>query len=351
VQPISRYWLVLAGTAAGAGWLLTLVHVPAAWFLGPMAVAGAVSTRWGKTHELPAWILLAAQAIIGSALSTTFTPSTLDIFLRYWFVILAIIAALLSISLASGWLLAHVGRLDLATALLGMLPGGAPGMVALSEELDADTRLVAVMQTLRIMLVVGLLAIVAILLPPADVTSSPDNTGSVTTASTGVPWLLYGVTLGSTALGAWAGLATRLPAGALVGPALLGSVLGAVGIAHAVWPPLVLDITYALIGISVGLQFDVEALREIGRLTAAFVISTLALIGSAALLGWLLVLLVGIDPLTAYLATTPGGLNVVAILSLESGANAPLVIAIGLLRFLAILLLGPWLVRWCISYS
>jgi membrane AbrB-like protein len=101
----------------------------------------------------------------------------------------------------------------------------------------------------------------------------------------------------------------------------------------------------------VGLQFDVEALREIGRLTAAFVISTLALIGSAALLGWLLVLLVGIDPLTAYLATTPGGLNVVAILSLESGANAPLVIAIGLLRFLAILLLGPWLVRWCISYS
>jgi hypothetical protein len=49
--------------------------------------------------------------------------------------------------------------------------------------------------------------------------------------------------------------------------------------------------------------------------------------------------------LTAYLATTPGGLDAVAIIALGSGADAPLVLAVQLLRLFAVVLAGSLLGR------
>jgi hypothetical protein len=96
----------------------------------------------------------------------------------------------------------------------------------------------------------------------------------------------------------------------------------------------------------VGLQFDIPALRTVGRLLPMFIASTLLLIVSAATMGWLLAFFTGADLLSAYLATTPGGLNMVTIVALESSADVLLVLSINLLRFLMILLFGPGVVRW-----
>jgi uncharacterized protein len=43
------------------------------------------------------------------------------------------------------------------------------------------------------------------------------------------------------------------------------------------------------------------------------------------------------------LATTPGGIDSVAIVALGSGANAPLVLAIQMLRVLAVIAAGSFL--------
>ena len=74
-------------------------------------------------------------------------------------------------------------------------------------------------------------------------------------------------------------------------------------------------------------------------------LATLALIALCGLSAWLLTHLLGIDGLTAFLATSPGGLNSVAIIAVGSGADVPLVLAIQTLRLFLIILVGPPLAR------
>jgi membrane AbrB-like protein len=74
--------------------------------------------------------------------------------------------------------------------------------------------------------------------------------------------------------------------------------------------------------------------------------STLGLVVACAALGWALAALTGIDGMTAYLATTPGGIDSVAIMALGCGADAPLVLAVQMLRLLAVILAGSLLGRW-----
>jgi len=50
---------------------------------------------------------------------------------------------------------------------------------------------------------------------------------------------------------------------------------------------------------------------------------------------------VGLDPLTAYLATSPGGADSVAVIAATSAVDAGFVMAMQLARFLMVLVFGP----------
>jgi membrane AbrB-like protein len=67
-----------------------------------------------------------------------------------------------------------------------------------------------------------------------------------------------------------------------------------------------------------------------------------------ALSGGIAVLLhigAGIDPLTAYLATSPGGMDSLAIIAAASGADMGFVMAIQTSRLVIVLITGPPLAR------
>ena len=59
----------------------------------------------------------------------------------------------------------------------------------------------------------------------------------------------------------------------------------------------------------------------------------------------LMVVFAGVDPLTAYLATSPGGADSVAIIAGSAQVDAPYVMAMQLARFLVVVFLGPFLAR------
>jgi len=50
--------------------------------------------------------------------------------------------------------------------------------------------------------------------------------------------------------------------------------------------------------------------------------------------------------LTAYLATTPGGIDSIAVIALESGVDAPLVLAVQMLGLVAVIFAGSLPGRW-----
>ncbi len=156
----------------------------------------------------------------------------------------------------------------------------------------------------------------------------------------------YAMTLLVAVLGAWAGTRLRLPAGALLGPLILGVVLEEFGVVHLAWPPGVPQAAYLVLGLWVGLLFDAASVKGAGRLFPLVLASTVGLVLACAVLGWAFAALTGVDGMTAYLATTPGGIDSVAIVALGSGADAPLVLAMQMLRLLAVVLAGSLLGRW-----
>jgi membrane AbrB-like protein len=294
---------------------------------------------------------IAAQAVVGVALSASFDPSALAALARYWPLVSGSVALILGLSVASGLVLARVARLDPATAVLGMIPGGAPGMVAMSDELGADTPLVAFMQYARLCLVAVSASLLArFVLEGTDGGPAAHTAAMVLAQAQSSGFISQCVQYGTTALlallGAWAGLRFGLPAGALVGPVLLGVIAGAAGIEHGTWPPGVLPAANVVIGMWVGLRFDRAAIRHVRRLLLPVVGAMLALMAGCALVSWAWVVTIGLDPLSAYLATTPGGIDAVAIAALDSGAAMAVILPVQVLRLLVMVLAGPFLVRW-----
>ena len=74
-------------------------------------------------------------------------------------------------------------------------------------------------------------------------------------------------------------------------------------------------------------------------------LSAFLLIALCATFSWLLHHFTACDPLTAYLATTPGGLDSVLLLAMDSQTDLPFVVATQSLRLFLVILTGPIIAR------
>jgi membrane AbrB-like protein len=136
--------------------------------------------------------------------------------------------------------------------------------------------------------------------------------------------------------------ATGMATLALLAPLILSGALTLAGMPFAV-PALVLDAAYAVIGLSVGLRFTLESLRGAARILPTALALIAALCVASAALGLLLVPLAHVTSVDAYLATTPGGFYVAVAAATDLGVDATFVLAVQVLRLMAMLLAAPLL--------
>ena len=133
----------------------------------------------------------------------------------------------------------------------------------------------------------------------------------------------------------------RLQAWALLGPMLLLSTLHAAGWVNIDLPRWLLAAAYALLGWHIGLGFRRDALIHAGRALPVVVAAAVCLIGLCGALAWCLTRLAHTDALTAYLATSPGGLDSVAIIATSTPhVDLPFVLALQALRLVFVILPG-----------
>jgi membrane AbrB-like protein len=343
-------WMVLGVGSLLAGLFAQSAGLPAGWLVGPMLVALALALVWKEHPTVPRWGRIASLAVVGGMLAATFRPSVIPLVAGHWLPVTLVVCGTLFLSLGAGLLLSGLVRIDRKTAALGALPGAASGMLAMSDPLGADARLVALMQYTRVVVVVVTATLVGRLV--AGAAPQPISSQGLKASPGGMDLLVqgtvptYAATVLVAVLGAWAGTRLRLPAGALLGPLILGVALAELGMVHLAWPPGVPQAAYLVLGLWVGLLFDGASVKRAGRLFPLVLASAVGLVLACAALGWALAALTGIDGMTAYLATTPGGIESVAIVSLGTGADAPLVLAVQMLRLLAVVFAGSLLGRW-----
>jgi membrane AbrB-like protein len=217
----------------------------------------------------------------------------------------------------------------------GSSPGAASAMMLMAAAYGADIRLVAFMQYLRVLLVALVATVVARLW-----TVSAAGPTTVTWFSP-ISWLPFAETLALIGFGTLSARLRRIPAAPLLLPLGFGIALQDAGLLTIELPIWLLAASYAVIGWSTGLGFNRTILRHAAQALPRVVMSILVLIAVCGGLAALLVVAAGIDPLTAYLATSPGGADSAAIIAMASNVDVAFVMAMQTTRLVLVLLIGP----------
>jgi membrane AbrB-like protein len=338
---LSRWAGIVAATVV-ASLAASAAGLPSAALFAALLVGIAYALTLGAEHPLtpPKRVLTFGQVVIGVALGAQLTSATLRAVAGDWLAITVVTVATLVISLAAGLLLSRATGLDRPTALLGLIAGGASGIVAMSDELGADARLVAFMQYLRVLIVVVTAPLIATVLFGAGGNAlAPDAGGAGLAAD-----LLF--TAGCGVAGILIARRAPITAGSLLVPLVIAGTLSVSGItdgAHV--PDRIQDLGFAAIGLQVGLRFTVATIRQAGRLLPAVVAAIAGMIVACGGLAVLVLLVTDVSFSDAYLATTPGGLYAVLAVAVGGGGNVGFVLAVQALRLFAMILAAPPLVR------
>ncbi|WP_425515314.1 AbrB family transcriptional regulator [Phyllobacterium endophyticum] len=332
-------WAILLGLSILFFLLLHAARLPAALLLGPMAAAIAVAAAGGSIRA-PIRPFILAQGVIGCLIARTIQPSTLSEMLRDWPLFLAVIGAVLLASNTLGWLLTRWQVLPGTTALWGSSPGAASAMTLMAEAFGADIRLVAFMQYLRVVFV----AVVASAVSGIWVTA-PAGPVQETDWFPAIAAVDLIETLALITLGSLVAVRLRIPAGPLLVPMIIGVILQNTGMMTIVLPPWLLATSYALVGWNIGSRFTRPILAHAARALPRVAASILTLIAICGAIAAVLVWAADIDPLTAYLATSPGGADSVAIIAASSDVDVAFVMAMQTSRFIIVLLTGPTIAR------
>jgi membrane AbrB-like protein len=336
-------WLALLAASLLLSLLFRTAALPASLLLGPMIAAIAFGV-WGAKARVARPLFTTAQGVIGCIIAHAVTAGVLVDIAQNWPEMALAVASTMAASTAVGWLLARFGTLPGSSAAWGSSPGAASAMTAMAEEYGADSRLVAFMQYVRVICVVVAASVVSRWLAGPVPAGLPAATPDSSAAAESIGGLILTLLLAFG--GSWLGGRLRIPAGGLLMPLVLGSLLNATGLVSIVLPPWLLGGAYMVIGWYVGLQFSRETVRHTLTALPQVIAGSLGMIVLCGGSAWLLTRFGRTDGLTAFLATSPGGIDSVAIIAIGGQADIAFVLALQTLRLLVVLLLGPPIAKW-----
>ncbi len=210
--------------------------------------------------------------------------------------------------------------------------------------MGADIRLVATMQYLRVVMVV--LAATAVARLWAD--GAPHGAAPIVWFPP-VHWPSFMATAALAALSALIGRAFRLPAGPLLVALAASAAAQNLAIMTIELPPWFLAPAYTAVGWTIGARFNRPILVHAAKVLPALALSLLCLIAACGAIAAALARFAHVDPLTAYLATSPGGADSVAIIAASTKVDMPFIMSMQMARFLIVLAIGPAIARFVAS--
>ncbi|WP_154677359.1 AbrB family transcriptional regulator [Parafrankia discariae] len=354
---------MMFSTGAAAGWAVLaiacyllseigeMISIPAPQLVVSLAVGAALALTGLVRRQLPTAAGRSSQAVLGALMGSYLVPSQLASAAGRALPLAVVTVATVAVCVGAAVLIARRTRTRPVDAVLGLIPGGSAAIVAYSEDLGADSRVVAFAQYLRVGLV-ALSAPMVVLALNGPATggggpgSFPDLAHPVDSSHqlAGLATLLV-----ICAAGSRVGRGARLPAPSLLGPMLVAAVVLATGIAPGFAPagPLQ-DVVWVLVGLEVGLRFTRPAVRHIGRLMPHLLGGIVLVCLACAGFAWILAAVAGVPFLEAYLATTPGGINAVLATAAATHTDVPVVAVVQSLRLFLIVLLTPPIIGWAV---
>ncbi|MES2260722.1 MAG: AbrB family transcriptional regulator [Pseudomonadota bacterium] len=335
---MSRSFLssLLAGVAAAL--LCILLNTPLPWMIGPLFATAGLRLA-GADLRCPVRVREAGQWAIGTALGLYFTAPVLAVLAaRAGWIAIAVLFAL-ALGWSCAWLLHKLSGTDRTTAFFAMALGGASEMAVQGEYHGANVERVAAAHSLRLMLVVGTI-------PFAVRYWSQHGLGIGTDLyAPGARSVDYGGLLALVLLTSCMALVfkrLKAPNAWVIGPLLMAMALTACGINLSRLPEWMVRVGQLFIGISLGTRFTPGFLRTAPRYLASVAACSVVAMLVACGFGQLLAQLAGLNPGTAVLATSPGGIAEMSLTAQTLHLGVPIVTAFHVSRMVVLVLsVGP----------
>jgi uncharacterized protein len=334
------WWFFLVALSLAFGGILVKLAIPAALLLGPLLAGLVIVTCGGQIKVAPRAFEL-SQGVIGCMIAGMIPRlGAVSGGSNGWMLFSLGVGGVIVVSGALGWLMTRLQILPGTTAMWGVSPGAATMMTLMAEASGADPELVAFMQYLRVVLVATISSIILKFWAGAHTGPSAHDLWLAPIA-----WKPFAETMALAIGGPLLARRMQISAGALMVPLIGGILLAHAGLMTIETPRWLLGIAYAIFGWRIGLRFTRKLLLHVAKLLPRVVACTLALIVACMILAFLLVRIFHVDPLTAYLATSPGGADAIAIIASASNVDLHLVMTMQMLRVVATLVLGRALAR------
>lgn len=327
--------LLTYGLGAAGGLAAKVVHLPLPMLLGSLLAVGAAAITGarplGHLPQAPQVVRMIFVPLIGVAIGGAVRPEIVSE-AAAWLPSLAALCLFIPLVHYAGYrTLVASGRADRITAFYGSAPGGLVETVQMGEEAGADVAMLAMLQFLRLILII-------VLVPVAFTWMEGHAVGSASGATVegrGAPGPGDVAILAVAAVaGALIGLRLRLPAGHILGPVILSGAAHGLGWTAAVPPGWLIAATQVVIGTALGVRFAGMPKRRILDALRLALMNAAITIGAAIGFAFAVAPVVGEPVRAVFLAFAPGGLVEMGLIALSLKMSILYVTAHHLLRII-----------------
>ncbi|MCV6823745.1 MULTISPECIES: AbrB family transcriptional regulator [Halocynthiibacter] len=322
----------------GGAALAWLLKFPAPFLTGPAFFVSLAGVLGVKT-DVPDIVRNVVFVIIGLALGSSVTPEILAAAAAWPASLIGMCAGVALIMLTGGFMFQRYFAMDRETAYLASSPGHLSYVLGFSTDVGADTAMISMVQSIRVLFLTLLVPVAVALLTDADMTMpipvdtllSPMHLGILAVLGTGLGLVF---------------LKLKLPAALLLSSMFVSSFGHGSGLTPGQVPTVLSVIAFVTMGTLIGSRFSGVSLAMLRRAAVAGLLFTLLALVIAVVFAGLVSLFTHLPFLDVIIAFAPGGLETMVAMAAIVQADPAYVALHHVARLFFLSAFVPFVLTW-----
>lgn len=302
--------LVIGGIGAAAAWYL---GIPVPFLTGPAMVVSVVGLL-GVRCKIPDMLRDACFVVIGLALGSSVTPETLSAAAAWPVSLVGMCTSVAIVMLAGGIMFQRVFGMERKTALLASSPGHLSYVIGFSADVGADTAIIAVIQSMRVLILTLAVPVAVALLTDADMSMQP-------LAGQRLSIVALGILVSMSAVCGVFLLKAKVPAAFLISGMIVSSIGHGTDLTLGIAPNGVSIAAFVIMGTLIGTRFSGVTRDMLKRAALGGIVLTLVglliSISAASLVSYA----TDLPLIDVIIAFAPGGLETMVAMGAIVGAD------------------------------